>query len=343
MSEEIYRELELALPSENTLPFVQVLDEGLALPELSGYYEVLYDESREQATDDRIPDEAARLPESWAVIVLYFPIHAELASAQIELVLEALSLHEYRLREKRIERQDYLEAYKQYYEPFQIAPRLLVVPSWDRGSERERELMTRITALAGVPDAAGSQSPKSLQSLYLDPGLAFGTGKHPTTELCLQYLDERFQSATPPRELIDAGAGSGILALGALLYGAERVYAFDIDGNAAIACEQNLRLNPEIRGTLTFERGGFDLPGLAAEPADLLVGNVTAAILMQNRKFINQTRAARMALSGILTEQQDEVIAAFRESERGWQLTENGVREKEGWVLIEFTASDSPA
>lgn len=325
MSEEIYRELALALPSENTLPFVQVLDEGLALPELSGYYEVLYDESRDQVADD--------LPEDWAVIVLYFPIHAELASAQIELVLEALSLGEYRLREKRIERKDYLEAYKQYYEPFQIAPRLLIVPSWDRGSEREQALLAQVKQ-------TGPQSPKSL---YLDPGLAFGTGKHPTTELCLQYLDERFQSAAPPRELIDAGAGSGILALGALLYGAERVYAFDIDGNAAVACEQNLRLNPEIRGALTFERGGFDLPGLAAEPADLLVGNVTAAILMQNRKCINQTRAARMALSGILTEQQDEVIAVFGESERGWQLTENGVREKEGWVLIEFTASESPA
>lgn len=313
---EIYRQIEVELPAEDTLPFVQVLDEGLALPELSGYYEVLYDETRPRSADN-------------AVLVLYFPIYSELATAQIELVLDALGLTRYRISEKKIERQDYLQAYKQYYEPFQISPRLLIVPSWDRGGERERLLR----GAEGVNSDA--------RSLYLDPGLAFGTGKHATTELCLQYLDEVLNdSATAPRELIDAGAGSGILALGALLLGAHRVFAFDIDGNAAIACDQNLRLNPEIAarpGALQFQHGGFDLPEFTARSADLLLGNLTAAVLLHNQGFIDQARVRRMALSGILTEQQDQVIAAFETTGAcRWRILPGGIRERDGWVLLEF-------
>ncbi|HSG70644.1 MAG TPA: 50S ribosomal protein L11 methyltransferase, partial [Planctomycetaceae bacterium] len=309
---EIYREIEVELPSDDSLPFVQVLDEGLALPDLSGYYEVLYDETRpreSEADGDRTR------------IVLYFPIHAELAVAQIELVLEALGLDDYRLNEKRIARKDYLEAYKQYYEPFQISPRLVIVPSWDRGSERE----------AAARKAAGETG---VLSLYLDPGLAFGTGKHPTTQLCLEYLDEAFASPDrAPRRLIDAGAGSGILALGALLFGAESVYAFDIDGNATVACRQNLELNA-VSGELIFEHGGFDLPGLAERPADLLLGNLTAAVLLQNQAFVDASQARRMILSGILTEQQDRVVEAFTSTH--WDFCSG--RESDGWVLLEFEA-----
>lgn len=316
-SREIYREIEIELPAGDTLPFVQVLDEGLALPELSGYYEVLYDETRPRSENDT------------AQLILYFPIHCELATAQIELIFDALGLEQYRLAEKRIERQDYLEAYKQYYEPFQISSRLLIVPSWDRGSERERELRESVS------------SADDLHSLYLDPGLAFGTGKHATTELCLQYLDRVFSQNTNagdrPRELIDAGAGSGILSIGALLLGAHRVYAFDIDGNAVIACDQNFRLNPGIAGELRFEQGGFDLPGLTDRAADLMLGNVTATVLLQNQKFIDQARVGKLVLSGILVEQQQQVIDAFESGGAArWRMTDEGVQEKDGWVLLEF-------
>ncbi|MCR9143752.1 MAG: 50S ribosomal protein L11 methyltransferase [bacterium] len=314
---EIYREIEVELPTDDTLPFVQVLDEGQALPDLSGYYEVLYDENRPQSEKD-----LARL-------VLYFPIHCELATAQVELVLNALGLERFQIGEKRIERQDYLQAYKQYYEPFQISSRLLIVPSWDRGGERERELQSSLQTQAG----------REFRSLYLDPGLAFGTGKHPTTELCLQYLDDAFaaRDSDAPRDIIDAGAGSGILSIGALLLGARRVYAFDVDGNAAIACEQNLALNPGIGGELRFERGGFDLPGFADFSADLMLGNLTATVLLQNQQFIDRARVKRMVLSGILSEQQDQVIAAF---ESGcWRLAPDGIREKDGWVLLEFESA----
>ncbi len=322
-SREIYRELELELPAEESLPFVQVLDEGLTLPELSGYYEVLYDENRPQSEKD------------FARLVLYFPIHAELATAQVELVLDALGLDDYRLSEKRIERSDYLQAYKQFYEPFQISPRLLIVPSWDRGGERESALR----AALGDGD--------STRSLYLDPGLAFGTGKHPTTELCLQYLDRVFREANAtagapaPLDIIDAGAGSGILSIGALLLGARRVYAFDIDGNAAIACEQNLALNPGIHGELRFERGGFDLPDFVEFQADLMLGNLTAAVLLQNQAFIDRVRARTMVLSGILVEQSQDVIAAFESGGAArWRLQENGVAERDGWVLIAFDSTE---
>jgi ribosomal protein L11 methyltransferase len=328
-SDACYREIEVELAAADTLPFVQVLDEGLVLTELSGYYEVLYDEARPRVDSSDPDDHRSRL-------MLYFPIHAELAAAQVELVLTALDLRNFRISEKRIERQDYLEAYKQYYTPFAISRRLVIVPSWDRGTERETEARA---SLVGAPI-----------SLYLDPGLAFGTGKHPTTELCLQYLDDLFgDPARAPRDLIDAGAGSGILALGALLLGARSVFAFDVDGNAATACAQNRQLNPAIKGDLIFEQGGFDLPALRGRKADLLLGNLTAAVLLANRAFIEGMAVERMVLSGILSEQQNEVIQAFTsggsanagaagsDSSPGqprFRFTE--ARENDGWVLLEF-------
>ncbi|MEQ9363950.1 MAG: 50S ribosomal protein L11 methyltransferase [Leptospirales bacterium] len=320
-SREIYREIEVELSTDDTLPFVQVLDEGLALPDLSGYYEVLYDENRPQSEKD-----SARL-------VLYFPIHCELATAQVELVLGALGLDQFRISEKRIERQDYLQAYKQYYEPFQISPRLLIVPSWDRGGERERKLRQSLT------DGG------DFRSLYLDPGLAFGTGKHPTTELCLRYLDRVFAggAGAAPSNIIDAGAGSGILSIGALLLGARRVYAFDVDGNAAVACDQNLALNPGISGELRFERGGFDLPIFSEFSADLMLGNLTAAVLLQNQEFIDRARVKTMVLSGILTEQRDQVVSAFESGGAArWRLAADGVQEMDGWVLLEFESGAPP-
>ncbi len=303
MSDEVYREIEVELDRDDTLPFVQALDDG-RLEDLSGYYEVLYDEERER-------NDQARL-------VLYFPITAELAGSRVEILLESLGLSNRRVTEKEIARQDYLEAYKQYYEPFVLSPRLAIIPSWDRGGERERAVLEREA---------------DVRALYLDPGLAFGTGKHPTTELCIRYLDDLAgETGLTGKTLIDAGAGSGVLALAALLFGAQHVYAFDIDGNSATACEQNLRLNETIAPErLRFEHGGFDVPGLAETPAELMLGNLTAAVLIANSAFIDRARTDRLVLSGVLVEQQDDVCRAFADE---WKLT--GQAEKEGWVLLEL-------
>ncbi|MCB1322680.1 MAG: 50S ribosomal protein L11 methyltransferase, partial [Leptospiraceae bacterium] len=171
-----------------------------------------------------------------------------------------------------------------------------------------------------------------LLALYLDPGLAFGTGKHPTTELCLQFLDDLKPNGM---RIVDAGAGSGILSLGALLLGARSVFAFDIDGNALTAMRQNLRMNcpPLVEGQLSAHHGGFDLPELEREleHADLLLGNITAGVILQNQNVIMSGSHRRMALSGILSEQSDRVVEAFQPA---WRL--NRMLTNDGWVLLDM-------
>lgn len=314
MNDEIYREIRISLEKPDAFDLTQALDDGDALPQLSGYYEVLYDERtpRSDRTD----------------FVLYFPVREELAAVQVELLLQALGVapEAYEIKELTIERQDYLEAYKQHYRPFRISRRICIVPSWDRGSERERELL--------------AEAPESI-SLYLDPGLAFGTGKHPTTELCLRFLDELQPVGW---SVIDAGSGSGILALGALLLGARDVYAFDIDGNAETATRQNLAYNAtpatgamrpadtqNLGEALEFDIGGFDLPAFTERAADLCLANITANVLLAGRERFFAARFPRLALSGVLVEQQKEVCAAFDEA---FALRE--VCEQEGWVLIDL-------
>jgi ribosomal protein L11 methyltransferase len=151
-NDAIFREISVDLPKADSLALAIALDEGQALPELSGYFETLYDETR--PGDDRTQ------------FTLYFPIQEELAAVRVEVLLAALALADAQVVEKTIRREDYLQAYKQHYVSFDLSDRVRIVPSWERDSP-----------------ANNGSNPRT--PLFLDPGLAFGTGKHPTTALCV--------------------------------------------------------------------------------------------------------------------------------------------------------------
>lgn len=306
-NDAIFREIRVNLPRADSLTLAIALDEGLALPDLSGYFETLYDENR--PGDDRTE------------FTLYFPIQEELAAVRVEVLLAALALNDAQVVEKTIRREDYLEAYKQHYVSFDLSDRVRIVPSWER-------------------DSASIEGANFRTPLFLDPGLAFGTGKHPTTALCVQLYDR-----LDPRDLriIDAGTGSGILSLAALLLGAAEILAFDVDNNSLAAVRHNLQANrdgilrarpgdlraPEER--LRLLSGGFELAELAQFPADLMLANITAKTLLSARERINSIPARRLALSGILEEQAEETAAGFADV---WRRTDLQVLE--GWVLMEF-------
>ena len=139
----------------------------------------------------------------------------------------------------------------------------------------------------------------------LDPGLAFGTGTHPTTALCLEWLDGIDLAG---KTLLDYGCGSGILAIAALRLGAASATAMDIDPQAVIATRQNAADNDVAQNLLVCGS-----PGQIAGKFDVVVANILAGPLVQFADSITSTLASRgmLALSGVLCEQADEVTAAY--------------------------------
>jgi len=139
----------------------------------------------------------------------------------------------------------------------------------------------------------------------LDPGLAFGTGTHPTTALCLDWLDGIDPTG---KTLLDYGCGSGILAIAALRLGAASATAMDIDPQAVIATRQNAADNDVAENLLVCGS-----PGEIEGTFDVVVANILAGPLVQFADFITPMLASRgmLALSGVLCEQADEVMAAY--------------------------------
>ncbi len=157
----------------------------------------------------------------------------------------------------------------------------------------------------------------------LDPGLAFGTGTHPTTRLCLEWLDAQPGPAT---RAVDYGCGSGILAIAALKLGARRAEAFDIDPQALIATRDNAEANQVGDRLGIHESASTITPG-----ADLLLANILSGPLCELAPAFRSLLAqgGQLVLAGLLDEQADEVIRAYEPwiSLRPWA-------RREGWTCL---------
>ena len=187
------------------------------------------------------------------------------------------------LRQAQLHEQDWEQVYREHFKPLQCADNLWVVPSW-----------------CEPPDADAT-------IVRLDPGLAFGTGTHATTALCLAWIAEQDLTG---RDLVDYGCGSGILAIAACKLGAARVRAVDIDPQAVQASAANLQAN-EIEPNRIFLGQPDEMPG---EPVDLLVANILAGPLVELvPRFAALVRpGGKIMLSGILKTQLNEIQSAYR-------------------------------
>jgi ribosomal protein L11 methyltransferase len=159
--------------------------------------------------------------------------------------------------------------------------------------------------------------------IELDPGLAFGTGTHPTTALCLEWLDGHELGG---RDVVDYGCGSGILAIAAARLGASRVRAVDIDPQALIATRENALRNG-VAGQVDITTDAQ----LETGSADVLLANILAGPLVDlAQRFAAALRpGGLLALSGLLAEQADAVTAAYRP----WFHIET-ITTRDGWVLL---------
>lgn len=205
-------------------------------------------------------------------------------------------------RAEQLQDQVWERAWMADFQPMRFGQRLWICPSW-----------------AEPPDPSGVV-------LALDPGLAFGTGTHPTTALCLEWLDgQPLDGCT----VIDYGCGSGILGIAALLLGAQRVIAVDNDPQALLATRANAE-----RNHIAPERLVTCLPGQLPDdgPADVMVANILAGPLQELAPLLTGlTRpGGRIALSGILAEQAEAVASAYRAA---FELAP--IAQRAEWVRID--------
>lgn len=204
----------------------------------------------------------------------------------------------YTLRE--VEEQDWVRLTQSQFEPIQIGERIWVVPSWH-----------------DAPD------PNALV-LELDPGLAFGTGSHPTTRLCMEWLEQNVQSG---QSVLDYGCGSGILAILAQKCGANPVIGIDIDPQAVESARHNSARN---HADVTY-----GLPDDCPEGTfDIVVANILSNPLKLMASMLSSRvkPGGRIALSGVLARQADEVARAYER----W-IDISVWKEHEGWVCLAGT------
>ncbi len=217
-------------------------------------------------------------------------------------VLEELvpGLDRERVRLGEIADQDWERAWMDAYQPMRFGRRLWIYPSTIEPPERMDEVVVR-----------------------LDPGLAFGTGTHPTTAMCLEWLDGLDLAG---RRVIDFGAGSGVLAIAALLLGAAHAIAVDDDPQALKASADNANRNG-VADRLAVIGANDPLPA----PADVLVANILAKTLIElaPRLIALVVPGGFIALSGVLANQADEVIACYRA--HGIELD---VSQRDDWVRL---------
>lgn len=194
---------------------------------------------------------------------------------------------------------DWVRLTQSQFDPIRISPRLWIVPTWHTPVD------------------------KDAINIVLDPGLAFGTGSHPTTRLCLRWLDENMQGG---ESVLDYGCGSGILAIAAMKLGAADAYGIDVDAQAVQSSRDNALANQII--------ATFALPEGTPHPADIVVANIlTNPLKMLAPLLAGATRqGGRIVLSGVLSEQAADVEQIYSH----WFNLNTTVME-DGWACLSGT------
>jgi ribosomal protein L11 methyltransferase len=223
---------------------------------------------------------------------------------------------------KQIADQNWMEAWKQHYKPILIGERLVIIPAWMES-----------------PDPARV-------AIRIDPGMAFGTGTHPTTQLCLELMEKCFDESSStvqrPSSVIDVGCGSGILSIAAIKLGAQRVLGVDIDAGSVKNSRENADAN-QVGEEFVLGVGSVDEirhGQFGFDRAPLVVANILAPVIV--RLFDSGLADliepdGSILLSGILEDQAERVIEAGQA--KGLTLRER--RQMGDWVALKMEAGSS--
>lgn len=253
------------------------------------------------------------------LLVASFDSHEDALEAQEALTgvegVSDVSLHE-------VIGDAWRDAWKAYYEPFDLTPHILVRPPWKEAAAQEGK-----------------------QVLVLEPGRAFGTGLHATTSLVASMLDEH-RAELAGKEVCDAGCGSGILSFVALLLGAKHVVAFDIDGEVLDTVRENAERNAMSGRMRVFAGTVDDVEGTFP----WVVANIESKILdpIADALVARVAPGGHLLLSGILTAEEEWMTTRFTGLARKLRLvgtkhmSTGGERayDKDGWVSLHLVAED---
>ncbi|MGG3841899.1 50S ribosomal protein L11 methyltransferase [Anoxybacillus kestanbolensis] len=199
-------------------------------------------------------------PEEGVIIKAYLPVNSflgetveEIKQAINNLMLYNIDIGRNKITISEVNEEEWATAWKKYYNPVKISERFTIVPTWE------------------------TYEPVSSDELIieLDPGMAFGTGTHPTTVMCIQALEKTVKEGDT---VVDVGTGSGILSIAAAMLGAKRVHALDLDPVAVESAKLNVKLN-KVHDVVTVSQN--NLLDRIDEQADVIVANILAEIILR--------------------------------------------------------------
>ncbi len=249
------------------------------------------------------------MPEEVEVKAWFLP-SADLSSLAETLTLlpeiAGFPLDSLQVRAAFIQDENWQDTWKQYYKPLHLGKNLVVRPSWEAYEANEHELVIR-----------------------MDPGMAFGTGSHETTQLCLELIEK-----VAPDELLDVGTGSGILAIAAAKMGAQNITAVDIDPDAVRTAKENVRLNG-LEGVIKVREGDL-IKGINQKFSCVAVNILADVIIFLLPALPACLKKGGVAiLSGILESRLDEVLKVTE----NLPFTALEIRKQNDWcaLLLRYT------
>ncbi len=250
-------------------------------------------------------------PEEGVIIKAYIPINSflgetveEIKDAINNLILFNIDIGKNNVTISEVNEEEWATAWKKYYNPVKISERFTIVPTWENytpvGSD---ELI-----------------------IELDPGMAFGTGTHPTTVMCVQALERTIKSGD---NVIDVGTGTGVLSIAAALLGAEKVTALDLDEVAVQSASLNIKLN-KVKDFVTVAQNNL-LDGIDG-PVDIVVANILAEVILRFTDDVARVvkQGGYFIASGIIQQKKEQVKDGIINA--GFTIEETLVMED--WVAI---------
>lgn len=240
------------------------------------------------------PDEGESLSgDEWAVVTTYLPMNESLDERRsridvgVRLVAHVSDISP--LQEREVEEEEWQNSWKEHFHVLKVSRRITICPTWREYTPRDGEAV-----------------------ITLDPGMAFGTGHHPTTRMCLEQLDALVK---PGIDVLDVGCGSGVLSIAAARLGARHVFGLEIDSVAVNVAKQNVRDN-DAEHTVRVMQGTLPHPDAKRSAYGIAVANISAKVVSELAPYLVNAvhEGGKVLASGILLENKDSVEQALADS-----------------------------